>query len=128
MTDALLHALFIRSQYTEYMSRVIDALTGAYVDPRHHVAQVVDIAKFYPFRACDLPIPTDQSGVVYIIISKRDEKTTYIGQTKHLNKCIIQHNMMYGSQQTADPTLQPWALLANICGFEGDRETMFKVE
>jgi hypothetical protein len=41
------------------MSRVIDALTGAYVDPRHHVAQVVDIAKFYPFRACDLPIPTD---------------------------------------------------------------------
>ena len=126
--DALLHALFIRSQYTEYMSQVIDALTGAYADPRHHVAQVVDIAKFYPFRACDLPIPTNQSGVVYIIISKRDEKTTYIGQTKHLNKRIIQHNTMYGSQQTADPTLQPWALLAIICGFEGDRETMFKVE
>jgi hypothetical protein len=57
--DALLHALFIRSQYTEYMSWVIDALTDAYADPRHHVAQVVDIAKFYPFRACDLPIPTD---------------------------------------------------------------------
>jgi predicted GIY-YIG superfamily endonuclease len=126
--DGLLNALFARSQYTEYMSRVIDALTGAYVNPMNHVAQVVDIARFYPFRACDLPIPTDRSGVVYIIMSLRDGKTTYIGQTKHLNKRIVQHNTMYGSQQTADPSLQPWALLAIICGFEGDRETMFRVE
>jgi predicted GIY-YIG superfamily endonuclease len=128
-SEALLHALFIQSQYTEYMSRIIDALTGVDVNPRNRITQVVDVPSFYPFRACDLPIPTDRSGVVYIIISKRDEKTTYIGhQTKHLNNRIIQHNTMYGSQQTADPTLQPWALLAIICGFEGDRQTMLKIE
>ena len=35
---------------------------------------------------------------------------------------------MYGSQQTADPSLQPWALLAIICGFKGNHQTMLKVE
>ena len=57
--DTLLHALFIQSQYAEYMSQIIDALTGAYFNPRNHVAQVIDVAKFYPFWACDLPVPMD---------------------------------------------------------------------
>ena len=70
MAEALLHALFIQFQYTEYMSQIIDALTGTCVNGRSHIVQVVEVAKFYPFWACDLPVPTDQSGVVYIIISK----------------------------------------------------------
>ena len=35
---------------------------------------------------------------------------------------------MYGSQQTGNATLQPYALLAIICGLESDCQTMLKVE
>jgi hypothetical protein len=91
--------------------------------------KVFNAPNFFPFCAADLPIPNNTSGIIYVLLSLQDKKTTYIGQTKHLSKRILQHNTMFGSKQTADPTLQPpWALLGIICGFENNRMKMLKIE
>ena len=129
-TDALLYALQIKSQYSDYMSSLIDHLTVTSTTPTNTTTAAVpfDLPKYYPFRIVDLPIPNDTSGMVYLLLSLKDRKTTYVGQTKHLSKRILQHNTMFGSKQTADSSLQPWALFAVICGFESNRQLMLQVE
>jgi predicted GIY-YIG superfamily endonuclease len=131
-TNALIHALQIQSQYTEYMSNLIQHLAPSLSSSSYTTTPAsfmpFDLPKFFPFRIADLSIPNDTSGTVYLLLSLRDRKTTYIGQTKHLSKRILQHNTTFGSQQTADASLQPWALLAIICGFENNRTMMLRVE
>jgi predicted GIY-YIG superfamily endonuclease len=127
-TNALVHALRIQSQYSEYMSRLMDYLTGQSLHPTDVHSQVFDVPRFFPFRMSDLPIPNDTSGVVYLLISLRDFRTTYIGQTQRLNDRLKKHNSRHGSVQTADPSLQPWALLCIICGFESNVTNMRIVE
>jgi predicted GIY-YIG superfamily endonuclease len=131
-SNALIHALQIKSQFTEYMSRLIEHLTASPSSSPYTTTPAppipFDLPKFFPFRVSDLSIPNDTSEIVYLLLSLRDRKTTYIGQTKHLSKRILQHNTTFGSQQTADPSLQPWALLAIMCGFENNRTLMLRVE
>jgi predicted GIY-YIG superfamily endonuclease len=131
-TDALIHALRIQSQFTEYMSRLIEHLMASPSTSPYTITPAppipFNLPKFFPFRVADLSIPNDTSGTVYLLLSLRDRKTTYIGQTKHLSKRILQHNTTFGSQQTADASLQPWGLLAIICGFENNRTLMLRVK
>jgi DNA replication protein DnaC/predicted GIY-YIG superfamily endonuclease len=127
--EALLHALLIQSQYTEYMSRLIGYLSGLTLTPTDIRCRIFNVPRFFPFRMSDLPILTDTSGTVYVLLSLQDMRTMYIGQTKHLNGRIVKHNSNSGrSHQTADPTLQPWALLCIVCGFEGNRTAMMNME
>jgi predicted GIY-YIG superfamily endonuclease len=124
--DALLQVLLKRTQYSEYMARILEAISGRPTIPDQ--PNTLNTQHFYPFRLSDLQLPSDNSGFVYLLISMRDYKTTYIGQTRRIVKRLIEHNSMYGSTQTANSTLQPWALLAIICGFENDRHKMLRVE
>jgi predicted GIY-YIG superfamily endonuclease len=124
--DAIIEVLQKQSQYSEYLARIIDALSGSLrLSP---MPSILNVPQFFPFRACDLPLPTDCSGVVYLLISKRDRKSTYIGKTRNLSHRLVQHNSGLGSKQTAHYTLRPWAVLAVICGFEGNNTKMLRVE
>jgi GIY-YIG catalytic domain len=134
-SEALAAILLKRSQYDELQSHIINVLSGRTLtqdqqhDPPVVVAPpIIDAPKFYPFRMCDLDLPSDDSGFVYLLISLRDRKTTYIGQTQRLAKRLAAHNQAYGAKQTADPTLKPWAIYGVICGFKRDRNEMRRVE
>ena len=48
--------------------------------------------------------------------------------TNCLRTRINQHNSGYGSSTTAPPELRPFALMAYICGFDGQRDLMFHIE
>lgn len=125
--DAIVDVLMKQSQYSEYLAKIIDALSGSlHLNPSF--PPVLDVPRFFPFRAYDLPLPTDLSRIVYLLVSKRDRKSTYIGQTRNLNLRLTKHNSGLGSKQTADYTLRPWALLSVICGFESDKTKMLRVE
>lgn len=82
----------------------------------------------YPFRICDMPIPECNTGFVYMLISLRNHKNTYIGETKCLNTRIKQHNSGYGSLSTAVDSLRPFAIFSYICGFDGRRSLRLDVE
>jgi len=80
---------------------------------------LVDLS-LHPLRQADIELPQDSSGYVYILLSIKDKCTTYIGQTQNLVTRLKQHNSGYGSVQTANPALRPWALLAFVSGFDGN--------
>jgi predicted GIY-YIG superfamily endonuclease len=88
---------------------------------------VVD-QNLHPFCPLDVSQPNDSSGYCYILVSLRNSKTTYIGQTKKLVQRLKEHNSGYGSQGTSDPHLRPWALLAYVTGFDGNVTSMLAFE
>ena len=55
---------------------------------------------------------------------------TYIGTTQCIRKRIQQHNNGYGGAQSTAPVyLRPFAVMAYICGFDGEKtELRFHME
>ena len=124
--DALVELIQIRSQYSEYMSTLLHnlCLSGGF---RQHDFPRINLT-LHPFRPIDVPLPEDNSGFVYVLLSLNNLASTYIGQTRFLVRRLKQHNSSHGSQQTADSSLRPWALLAFVCGFDGNRSQMLQFE
>ena len=72
--DALVHILRSRTQWTDYMEKVLNVVT---------VNQNIDTVTenvnnkgtmnqhSFPYRICDVSLPTDSSGYVYMLISLR---------------------------------------------------------
>ena len=52
----------------------------------------------------------------------------YIGSTNDLIRRLSEHNSGFGSNQTAPPSLRPWALLAYVTGFDGDKRARLNFE
>jgi predicted GIY-YIG superfamily endonuclease len=122
--DALCELIQINSQYSEYMAHLLDQLCGSNGSsefPR------IEYGK-HPYRPIDVEKPQDSTGFCYLLVSMKNFGTTYIGQTLRLVKRLKEHNTGHGSQQTASPMLRPWALLAFVCGFDGDRHLMLSFE
>ena len=82
----------------------------------------------HPFRPKDVLLPEDPSGYCYILLSLQDGHTSYIGQTMKLVVQLNQHNLGFGSNQTSDPHLHPWALLAFVCSFGGECHLLHQFE
>ena len=55
-----------------------------------------------------------------MLISIRDMSYSYIGQTININASLNQHNSGYGSLGTPI-SLAPYALVAYVCGFDGNK-------
>ena len=82
----------------------------------------------HPFRQQDIAIPSDTSGVVYMLVSVRCGSAVYIGLTQDMNKRLKQHNSGIGAQASSDPAKRPWGLLAYVTGFQYDRALMRQFE
>jgi predicted GIY-YIG superfamily endonuclease len=124
---ALIGLIQIRSQYSEYMQHVLTVMSGSLARDFPPAAPVVELAH-HPFRPIDVPLPEDNSGFCYILVSLQDSETTYIGQTRRLIARLQAHNSGNGASTTSDARLRPWALLAFVCGFDGDRPAMRRFE
>ena len=119
--EALIYCLSLRDQYTEFMSHVVDVLCG-----ETH-ARVIDLSH-HPFCPKDIALPADTSGFVYILLSLKDSRTTYIGKTVNLHERLRSHNSGYGSRCTAPEHLRPWGLLAYVAGFQNHTSSMYAFE
>ena len=111
------------SPFREYIAYVLDKLCSS-TDSVQPQPTVID--EYHGiYRPRDIALPKDGTGQVYILISIKDPKFTYIGSTNNLALRWRQHNSGFGSQQTALPSLRPWAVLAYVTGFEG-KKTMWQ--
>jgi hypothetical protein len=46
----------------------------------------------------------------------------------HLTTRLAQHNSGFGARQTSPAHLRPWAILAYVAGFNGNRQEMLSFE
>ena len=120
---ALADLLCSRSQYSEYIFHLLQQFAGS----SSNNVPLVDMT-LHPFHIMDVELPQDNSGFVYILVSVKDRKTTYIGQTKNLVRRLKQHNSGFGSSSTADEFLRPWALLAYVAGFDASTHSLLVFE
>ena len=113
--DALVEVLRKPSQYSEYMEYLLDKLCATAGGTR----KLVINQHAHPLRRIDIDIPQDTSGFVYLLVSLKDRKSTYVGETKNMILRLKQHNSGFGAKSTSNPSLRPWALMGYIVGFEG---------
>ena len=106
----------IGNQWTNYIDRLLDRLSINGSD-QARINATVNYADNYPYRTCDIFIPTDCTGYIYILVSVRDVGRTYIGECLNLSRRFNQHNSVGGgSHGTADSMYQPYFLAGCICG------------
>ena len=115
------------NQWTDHMEKILEMASINYRSNRN-----VSIPSIHrdenPFRFCDRPLPTCNTGIVYMLVSVRNHAYTYIGMTNNISTRLQQHNSGNGHAFTTPNRLCPWELLAYIIGFDGNRSQMFAVE
>jgi predicted GIY-YIG superfamily endonuclease len=121
VVEALWNALQSRDQFSDYMQHLLDALC---MDNTQH-AFVINQSEEYPFRQKDVELPLSGEYCCYLIVSLRDHKCTYVGQTRNLRRRLNQHNSQQGgSSSTARSHLKPWGLFAYVVGFADGRSCL----
>ena len=60
-----------------------------------------------PFRLSDMPLPTCNTGFVYMLVSTHSSSFSYIGETQNIGVRLNQHNSGYGAETTCDPSMRP---------------------
>ena len=104
------------TQWTKFTMNVLNMITINQIDNNQNNYSI-DYNKVYPFRITDGDIiPTDRTGYIYCLISKRYHDEIYIGQTQCLSQRLINHNSGHGSYSTNSIQKRPWAVAAYICG------------
>ena len=126
ISPALKDLLNRKTQWTDYMEQVLDLITMNSESETHRSPTINQAA--FPFRICDIALPQCRTGYVYMLMSIKQQKYTYIGQTICIRTRIQQHNSGYGSTSTQPSYLRPFAILAYICGFGGRRTLREHVE
>ena len=125
----LIDVLLKENQQTEYIDSIIDHLSVNRQDihdfaytgiGRPYVHEITPRSHCYKLQQQQLP--TDNTGVVYMLISMKTHSDLYIGETVNIVNRLRQHNSGIGAKQTRDLRYRPWALLAYVTGFAGDVE------
>ena len=78
----------------------------------------------FPFQIKDISLPQDQTGAVYLLISKKDTNFVYIDFTLCLWTHLISHNQGHDSQNYPPYHLCPFIFIAYICGCNCNRDLM----
>ena len=90
---------------------------------------VLELAELYPFRVCNIELPTAESGYVYLLMSTPHPERTYVGQCRNLGRRIRNHNSGFGgSAGTASAIYRPYAPVAYLTNLghmsDGDRMSL----
>ena len=124
--NAIMKGHSVRNQYDDYMNHVVNTLSQNQLG--HNRIPAAINQSNHPLRQQDLPIPSDRSGVVYLIVSINEPSSFYIGMTQDMGKRIRQHNSGIGAQESSDSSKRPWGLFAYVSGFAFDRSKMRQFE
>jgi GIY-YIG catalytic domain len=123
--NALWEVLCRTSQFAEYIAHLLDNLIVRTNSSQcENSLQPLPVPRInfnlHPFRNIDVTIPSDTSGYVYILVSKREPSITYIGQTDDLTQRLRAHYAGRAAKQTSIEHLRPWGLLGFVAGFGFD--------
>lgn len=117
------------TQWTVMTRRVLKLLTinsePDEDDPRRNYE--LDYSDAYPYAINSVILPTDKSGYVYILASRRNKGYTYIGECECISIRFRQHNTGHGATATMDVSNMPWALAGYICGLT-ESDDRFRLE
>ena len=114
--DALKTILLSRTQWTDYIEHVLNVITVSEDTTTERKDISIMSHNDYPFRICDLSLPSTRTGFVYFFISVQDKTFTYIGQTICIHERLPQNNSGYGSFETCPNNIRPYTLTVYICG------------
>ena len=122
-----------RTQWSDYMEHVLDMVTinepsEEQQEESDDNALIFNPGRHFPYRLCNFALPNCKTGFCYFLVSTRDPNFFYIGQTKDISTRIVQHNSGHGSTTTSPLRLRPYAVLAYVCGFDGNKHLMLSVE
>ena len=111
--QSLLRGLSNRDQYDEYMNHIVDVIVNSKKMENPRPVQ----QSLHPFRPKDIPLPGGNTYVVYILVSAKDIRSTYVGYSQNVALRLRQHNSGIGSKESADAGKRPWALYGYVTGF-----------
>ena len=75
----------------------------------------------FPFRLCDMHLPTCNTGFVYMLVSLHKPSFRYIGETVNILSRLNQHNSGHGAVTTIPISWRPYALFAYVSGFNDEK-------
>ena len=115
------------NQWMDYMENIIEISTvGQGTEP------VYDVRTYNhrdcPYRLCDMPLPSCNSGFVYMLVSCKDPYYSYVGETQNISTRLNQHNQGRGAKATTPASLRPYSLFAYVCGFDGRTQMRQNIE
>ena len=113
--DALKNLLLSRTQWTDCIEHILSIFTVNESNPTSNIVRTMN-QNDYPFRICDISLPSCATGFVYFLLSIKDKSFTYIGSTICIRERLPQHNSGFGSFETCPINLRPYGLMAYICG------------
>jgi len=116
--EHMFELLCISNQWTEYVETILRKLTvnSDATDDDTDSSSTIDYPTIFPYRTCDIPLPRDNSGYVYLLISIRDFNRAYVGETTNIIRRLQKHNSGYASRGTTDPIYRPYFVAGYICG------------
>ena len=110
------------------MEKVISLVTVQPNNSRTSTNHTIFSYETSPFEFTNLPLPECNTGYVYFLVSLRNRRLSYIGQTFNLKQRLEQHSSGSGTYFTNEIQKRPWAVLAYIAGFDCNRQRMLSVE
>lgn len=121
-TAEFLYSLLMQTtRFRRYIDYLLDMLCSKAPALTDNPKQTIQLNQYNHYlRIRDVPLPSDNTGYVYILISTVNLVSTYIGSTANLVERLKDHNSGYGGRQTAPSSLRPWAILAYVTGFDAD--------
>ena len=75
-------------QCTDYIEHILRVIAIDHTDEEYEINQsrgTIDHTSF-PVRLCDITLPSDCNGYVYMLISFRSNEYSYIGKTNDLHQ------------------------------------------
>jgi predicted GIY-YIG superfamily endonuclease len=125
MLDVITTLIQVQTQYDEYIDHVLEVLSigGHHPTVMNH-SRVLNEQRHF-LQANDIPLPESGAGCCYLLVSLKNHRITYIGQTRRaLARRLSEHNSGSGALSTREHTLRPWALLAFVTGFDADVDSL----
>lgn len=128
----LAELLLVESKYSQHMNHIVASLSVTETNPPNtsslkqpNILQFPEdtrpqeqshVQNQLPFRPCQIELPENDYGYVYLLLSLQNYTSTYIGQTVNLLRRLSQHNQGLGSIDTQNTRLRPWHCIAFITG------------
>ena len=91
-------------------------------------ANFIPMQETFPYRMCNVQLPTSDVGFVYLLVSISHPSFTYVGQTKQLGQRLNQQHAGNGSQTTAPTMYLPYHLAAYMITPHLDKSQRMSIE
>ena len=110
-----------RTQWCDYIEEVMKITN---INPNNNSEYPASLNQSrFPFQICDILLPQDQIGSVYILMSQKDNPYLHIVSTLCLRNTIKIYNAGgYASGTDIAMHLRPFVLITHICDFRRYRQ------